>query len=324
MLINVTSTRSEERGHVIAHPCDRPRPLTSSLNHDVGVTTGNLAVVRPDADGRVCLFSRSTTDLVVDSFGAVGSGDGFVPVDASVRLVDTRDTRVLDAGEVLRVRPGAAFDSIDVVAVVVNLTSVSPDAPGYVTAYPCDRDRPVAANVNHRPGSVVGNLAMVGVGATGEVCIYTRSRTDLVVDLAGVFVAGGVFTPEATPTRLVDTRTLGDPVAAGGVLRVSVPGDSHGAVVMNVASVAAGDRGYVTAFPCDEERPTVASLSYSAGEVRSNLVVARSGESGEVCLFTRSSTHLVVDLAGRLATIDGRVIADHPIRVADTRLGIDR
>lgn len=313
MVLNLTSVRSDDIGHVIAHPCSAGRPVASSLNHQGGVTTGNLVVVEPDGDGRVCFFSRSTTDIVVDSYGTFGAEDGFVPQSTHTRLADTRDGERLTAGRVLRVAAPAGIDSV-----VVNLTSVEPDADGYVTAFPCDRDRPIAANVNQRTGLVVGNLAIVRVDAGGGFCVYTHSATDLVVDLMGGFVAGGGFAVEDVPRRLVDTRERSGPVAGGDVLRLPVPSGT-GAAVLNVAAVRPSDDGYVTAYDCEDDRPGTSSLNYAAGSVRSNLVLV--GATEEICLFTRSTTDLVVDLAGSFP-VDGFVPSVDPVRLVDTRVGL--
>ena len=60
---------------------------------------------------------------------------------------------------------------------------------GFVTAYPCGTDRPLASNVNFAAGDDVANAAVVPVGAGGAVCLFASAATNLVVDLNGTFVA---------------------------------------------------------------------------------------------------------------------------------------
>ena len=60
-----------------------------------------------------------------------------------------------------------------------------PDNVGYLTVFPCGSERPLAANVNYRPGVVTPNAVLAKVGVDGTVCIYTRSATDLVADVNG-------------------------------------------------------------------------------------------------------------------------------------------
>lgn len=88
---------------------------------------------------------------------------------------------------------------------VVNLAAVDAVAAGYATAYDCDGQRPAVSSLNDAAGSARSNLAVVAVGASREICVFTRSTTHLVVDLAGTFPVGA-FVPASDPIRLVDTR----------------------------------------------------------------------------------------------------------------------
>jgi hypothetical protein len=87
-VLNVTAVAPSSAGHLTVFPCDRPVPDASNVNYAAGETVANTAIVRPDAAGRVCVATHAPTDLVVDLTGAfVG---GFEPLDAPLRLVDSR------------------------------------------------------------------------------------------------------------------------------------------------------------------------------------------------------------------------------------------
>jgi len=73
----------------------------------------------------------------------------------------------------------------DADAVMLNVTAVFPDAPGFLTVFPCGSALPKASNVNYGPGDVVANAVLAKVGAGGKVCIYTLAVTDVVVDVNG-------------------------------------------------------------------------------------------------------------------------------------------
>jgi 5'-nucleotidase len=92
---------------------------------------------------------------------------GRVPADSTVELTV--------AG-----RGGVADDAS---TAVVNVGAVFPDAPGFLTVYPCDEERPQASNVNHPPDDVVSNLVLAKIDGEGKVCIYTLAETDLIVDV---------------------------------------------------------------------------------------------------------------------------------------------
>ena len=118
-----------------------------------------------------------------------------------------------------------------------------------------------------------------------------------------------------TPARLLDTRTDpctttidgqalgGGPLAAGSTVelvvarRAGVPADAS-SVVLNVAVTGAASAGLITAYPCGVSKPNAANLNYAVGDTVPNLVVAKVGAVGKVCLFTYGSTHIVADVNG--------------------------
>ena len=72
--MNVTVVEPSDRGFVTVFPCGEGRPLASSLNHGVGGVVSNSVVARVGVGGRVCVFTRAETDLVVDVNGFVPAG----------------------------------------------------------------------------------------------------------------------------------------------------------------------------------------------------------------------------------------------------------
>jgi hypothetical protein len=303
--LNVTAVRPQADGFVTAYRCDRPRPTASNLNFRAGDTTAAAVLVRPSAAGEVCVYSSAATDLVIDLGGTFGGG--FVPESTPRRLIDTRSTGRVPAGEVIEIAVP------DGTAVAVNVTAVRPSAVGFVTVFPCDEKLPAASNLNFRPGSNVANLAVVRPAAAGTVCVLTSAETDLLVDLAGTFSSS--FVPQRAPTRLIDTRRS-TAVSPGEVLEVRV-GDAIGAA-LNVAVVGPSGDGFATVHPCGQPPPTASSLNFRAGENRANLVFVRPGDDGRVCVAVSTPTDLVVDLAGAFG---GDFVPEaSPTRLADTRL----
>jgi hypothetical protein len=328
VVMTVAAVLPRSAGYLTAFPCDRRRPTASNLNFSGPDVVTNLVVVRPDADGRVCLFSLADTDLVVDLAGGFEPGSGFQPVDEPLRLVDTRiglgapGGRV-GAGETLRVAvPGDG----DLAAAVVNLTAVFPGGPGHITAYPCDQERPTTSNLNFRGPDVVANLVMARLDRNSGLCFFALVDTDLVIDLAGTFGQPSSQAPLGDPQRLVDTRIgLGTErrrLAPGETLELNVPGGTGAAgAVLNVTAVLPSAQGHITAHPCDRGRPTASNLNYAPLDLVANLTVVRPDGDGRVCLFTLAETDLVVDLAAVIPFGTGYLPGDEPVRVLDTRDG---
>jgi hypothetical protein len=144
-------------------------------------------------------------------------------------------------------------------------------------------------------------------------------------------VAPGGFVP-MTPVRVFDTRD-----GTGGRRSPLGPGEkweftfgpevgvaaNATAVAVNVTSVDATRRSFITAWPAGEMRPFTANLNPVPGKAVPNLVVATLGGGGAVSLFNYDgNVHLVGDLVGFFSpTAPGGVAPLVPARLLDTRDG---
>ncbi len=195
VLLNVTVTQPDVRGHVTVYPCGA-RPLTSNGNYLAGESVGTFVVAPVSPQGTVCFATSARAHLVVDVAGWFAAGSEHHPVNPS-RLFDTRDgtggvaVARLRAGDVFefRVAGRGGIPSAGAASAILNLTVVGPDRSGYVTAFPCG-DRPLSSNVNFTPGQVVANAVLAPVSPDGTVCFYTTAALDLVVDAFGWFSTG--------------------------------------------------------------------------------------------------------------------------------------
>jgi hypothetical protein len=66
--LNVTAVDPSTDGFVTVYPCTA-RDEVSNLNYVAGQTVANAVLTPVSADGTICLFSMSATDLVVDVNG---------------------------------------------------------------------------------------------------------------------------------------------------------------------------------------------------------------------------------------------------------------
>jgi hypothetical protein len=66
--LNVTSVGSGAAGYITVYPCGT-REFVASVNYPAGGIVGNAVIVPVSADGTVCFYSSTATDIVVDING---------------------------------------------------------------------------------------------------------------------------------------------------------------------------------------------------------------------------------------------------------------
>jgi len=263
------------------------------------------------------------------------------------RLLDTRSTgATIDdqfeaggqraAGSTLQLAvAGRGGTPADAASVTLSIAAVSPSAVGYITVWPCAEPQPLASSINYVAGVTTANTVITGMA--GGVCIFTNRATHLIADVVGFTPRSSTYTP-LTPARYADTRATGatfddqyenlGTLAAGSTLtlpiadRGAVPAGTD-TVVLNVAAVLPSAGGFITVHPCGVPRPNASNINYITGVTAANLVVTSLPANGEVCVYTSSATHLIVDVVGYFA--DGAVPAPpmlrtfNPGRLVDTR-----
>ncbi len=122
-------------------------------------------------------------------------------------------------------------------------------------------------------------------------------------------VIGDVGT--VVPARLLDTRSNGETVdnrfeaagkvTAGSFIKVqiagrgNVPADAVG-VELNITSIQNEGRGFATLYPCTTTPPTASTLNYTPGVNIANATTVALNTSGEVCVFTSSTSHYALDV----------------------------
>ena len=208
----------------------------------------------------------------------------------------------------------------DATMAAVNVTVTRASASGHITAWPCGLPKPETSTLNFTAGETVANAAMIGLGK-GKLCLSSKVATDLVVDVTGSQSASATlrFTP-SEPKRLADTRTT-HRLSGGEMVTVPIADATAKAVSINVTSVDAAGAGYLTVWPCGQDRPTASSLNTAGGDVVPNSMTVMVGASRSICIYTQSSTDVLVDLAGTWQDATGLMTAPVlPDRLLDTRL----
>jgi len=201
--LNVTITDIAVAGYASVYPCDAPQPVPIALvNFAAGNTMANFAVVKPAADGTVCISTNVPASIVVDAFGYLPAGSP-VTATAPTRLADTRSsTRLAPNTDLVVPIVGAAGLPAAAVAAVLNITAATPVAAGFIVASPCGSPTN-GSTLNVVTGSNVSNTAIVAPGAGGAVCVRSNIETHILVDVTGWILDG--YTG-LTPWRAYDSR----------------------------------------------------------------------------------------------------------------------
>ena len=281
-----------------------------------------------------------------DTFSCAGTT--YTPLPVPARLLDTRtgettvDGRFAGQGtrpanSVLELAiAGRAGVPTDAVSVVLNVTSVDATAPGHLTVYPCGTTPPGTSNLNYVPGRTVANAAFVRIGDGGNICLYTNSPVEMVVDISGFFSTNTVFVPLAAPVRLMDSRLdgtttdgfsfAGGPIHAGterGVQvanRAGIP-SAAASVVVNVTAVGALQAGYATVYPCGAQRPATSNLNFAPGQTVASTVISTIGLFQQICIYSNATADFVVDASGYFPSYNWYRPLFAPARLLDTRPG---
>lgn len=160
----------------------------------------------------------------------------YVPV-TPCRILDTRiaggpipanSFRDFDLTDVIRYAPqGGDTSNCNVgdkgsfAAAALNITVVTPNAAGYITAFPYLSSQPTAATLNYVAGDIRNGLAIVRLdqsAATNEFSVYSFAQTHLVADVVGYFRE-----PEATALECLDLNSATVNILEGRTATVISP-----------------------------------------------------------------------------------------------------
>lgn len=305
----LTATRADGNGFTTAYPCGTTRPTVSAVQILGGLDIPGTTVVPLGTQGRICIYSSVTTDVLVDVMGWLApTGQSYTATTSPQRLLDSRQPApraVLAAGAETAVQV-PSVDGVIPTSASINLTATGSTGAGYVTAYPCDQTRSETSVLNVRRGADIANHVFVDLDAQGRFCLFNSVATHLIADLDGSFgsVASARPVRVQAPSRVIDSRngvgTTG-PIPAETVRALDL-GDASGGVLAELTIVDPAAGGYAVLYPCDD--PTAGGGTSVVNTARmtnvANLVLMRTDVDGQVCLRTTMSTHVLVDVIGRV------------------------
>ncbi|MFN0110616.1 MAG: putative Ig domain-containing protein [Blastocatellia bacterium] len=330
---NITTVQSGG-GYLTVYPSDVTQPVVANSNYTANQVLNNVFTVGLGAvDGAFKIFVTSNTNVVVDITGYYAppgaGGLYFHPLPAPVRLLETRNgfsgcftpaTPLPANQDFMQQGNNTCGIPSSARALVGNATTVNPQAGGYLTIFPADATRPLISSGNYLTGQTLNSPFTVGLSPSGQFKVYTVAQTDLVIDVLGYYSMdaldvngqGLLFSP-MVPARLLETRsgfsgcftpgvpipaTTDTPQAARGVCTISA---SAQAIVGNATVVNPTVGGFLTFWPSNAARPTVATSNYQANTIFNRHFTVGLGVDGAFKIYAQQSTHLVVDVSGSFA-----------------------
>ncbi len=346
LIVNVFVGAHQTAGEARLHACGAP------------ASTGRVAFVFAPLDGAVqrvltdttsdCLTATTAVDVIVDKFGEVTASPAtdrlqYVPLAAPISVLDAD----VAANSATALNLGIATPAEARAAVIV-LETKGGDEDGFSRAFTCGGYQPFSPDLNVSE-LAAANVAYVPVTPTAGPCVFSFGAANLQVTLLGWMSTSGPDTaslPPAiklelesirppglvaiTPTRLLDTRNEpapnGEKLEGGQFGELPFGADNArwlSAVVLNVTVDQPEAGGFVTVYPCDQERPVTSNLNYSSGQTIANLVTAKLSATGSVCVFSSATAHIIIDMMGGFVVNRGSGSqAVTPTRILDSRNAI--
>jgi hypothetical protein len=294
--------------------------------------------------------------------GGVLGGLQYYPLPSPVRLLDTRP------GESGCFTPGAPLGNNAVrfqqatgacsgipsnaKAIVGNATVVNFLSTGFhwITLFPSNAPQPNASNLNFSDNQIVPNSFTVGLGTDGAFNIYSHASTHFIVDVTGYYAPPGTeglyYHPLPAPVRLFDSRpgetacdAPGAPLANNGTRTVTAHGACLGGTIPSSAKAIVGNAtvvnfissgfNWITLYPFGTSQPNASNLNFTANEIVPNAFVTGLSTDGKFNIFSRASTHFIVDVNGyfsdQATDVNGAGLLytplPAPVRLLDTRPG---
>jgi hypothetical protein len=324
---NLTVTNQRSAGWVTMGPIIDGTPRSSTINFPVRDNRANGLTVALSGTGTVDAYyygvsSSPSVDIIIDVTGYYTpdtSGYGYVGYGPH-RILDTRNGTGLTGKfnaltpRTIQIAGVAGLPASGIVAVVGNVTVVSPNYLGYVFIGPTATSHPTSSTINFPAGDIRANNFVVPVNGDGTIAaVYYAAggATDIVIDISGYFVAGtGAQFHTLAPTRILDSRIslgLPGPIPPSSPQTLTVWGAGGvptGAVALtaNLTVTQQAKPGFVAIGPIIDASTPFSNLNYPVGDDRANGVTTPPTGEGTVQLVVGASAggsaQLILDVSG--------------------------
>ncbi|MFL6163570.1 MAG: hypothetical protein ACJ74U_15270 [Jatrophihabitantaceae bacterium] len=328
-------------GSISVFPSGTTWPGAATVSFAAASTQQNTVTAQLGSDGALSVRNNTAAalQLVADVVGYYTAGPavpgGYQPVPLQ-RLYDTRaaGSQPLAAGRGVSVpvTGRGAIPASNVSAGAVNVTVLSPTGTGSATVFPYPTDLDRTTTVSFTAGQTEQTMltAQLDSGGTFWVRNNTGTALQLVIDIAGYYVAGsppaaGGYVP-LIRDRILDSRSSGDPQGpfTSGQLRTVPtlgtninmnyrgPETPHWGVraeTILLGVVSPSRSGSISVFAGDRTFDGKATISFTAGRTVLRLVTVRIPPEGTIRIRNNSSVPLsvIADVHGYFAGEQNRL-----------------
>ena len=317
VVVNVTLTAPTKATAVTLYPKGGQKPPVSSMIVGKADTVAHLVEVAVGRNGSISIHNASgSVQVVLDVEGyfappsSAGSNAGYLHTLTPRTVLNTAAKGgggALGPGRsrTLKLAGVKGVPSTGVAAVVLQLISSGSTAPmsrpDWVDVYPKGTARTVSSVLNPAEGVEAMNLVVAKLGTSGSVVLYNYYGS---TNLKAV-VLGYISSPAATvsgdantvlkPAMLLNTAAKGGggPLGPGAVRTLTVAGRDgipHGAAVvwLDITVSSTTTASSLTLYVTGSRRPSLPSLSWSAGERVSELVQVPVSALGSISIYNHS------------------------------------
>lgn len=211
-------------------------------------------------------------------------------------------------------------------------------ASGYRIGYAGTNLQRLGSKAELRPGDIIiqfngsnpansaGNAGHAQIWLGNGLALHSGRGPNGVSQVSVVNQSRGSFTNEwyfrynslnpAAANRPAPPAPIAPAPLAPGTVKTIATGRANAAVYGTVVAIDPNDNGFITAYPCAEGRPLVATTNFMAGRTTSAFVAAKADASGNLCLFNSARTHMVFDQV----MADPIMAMHNGVRQADSRV----
>jgi hypothetical protein len=311
VVLNVMVDTPAAAGALTVYACGAAKPATPNVTFAKGLRTTAAVVTKLGSLARVCVFSSTAAQVLIDSQGYFPTGAKYTTVVTSRLFVGARPANSTATIAAAGAHGVPARSLIDAVVVKVTGSSVANSA---LTLYACGAVRPAVPDVVVSALVPSSNLVVVAPGALGTLCLFNTAAANVTVDVVGYLPVGSLFHP-ISDRRIVDSRAAGTTVdglyarvgsrnvranlsvvVAG---RAGVPVDA-GSALLRVTVVNPAAAGSVRVVPCGTPSgPT--NVTFAAGKTVTNTVLSKFSAGGRVCVLSDTPVDVTISVDGYFA-----------------------